>query len=773
MFEEFHPQQGIEQKIDLERVDLLYGHTRSAIMTLAVVCTLYLCWISPHHSLQALGCWYAVFTVVIVCRWMLTKRYDQHIKRGFPISPVFWLRLFRISITATGFTIGSLNVFFYPSVSPTYQMFAIIFPIAILAGTATMLPDLFSFAVYLTTLMLPVIIQLVIVGDNLHFATAIAFIVLAFFFFKFSRNFVDNFFQSMRLRYENRALVEDLEFEKNRLNNRLGRILNDSSTEIYVVAADSLNCLQVNAGAVENLGYPESDFAKINLLDIFVGLDREKFDELVEPLYEGTVETVFCSGSNRRQDFSTYPVEARLQLSTVEDPPIIIVTIQDITERSRWEDRLVYQANYDQLTGLYNRHYMQSFMDSAFVRARRAKTKVGLIFMDLDNFKSINDSLGHAAGDEVLKQTADRIREILRESDTPSRTGGDEFTVLLEGLEETSHAEIIARKLVDIFIEPFVVNGREVFTSVSIGISVYPDDGETLDQLMQYADMAMYKTKDGGRNSYSFFSQEMCRISEEQVQITNQLRNALANGELSLAYQPKINLNNGLIVGAEALLRWHNPELGQVPPIKFIHLAENMGFIESIGRWVLEAACCEAKTWQELSSHPLQVAVNVSPQQFREGTLFETVSNALQKSGLPSHLLELEITENLLLQDSDRPINVLQCLHDKGVRLALDDFGTGYSSLSYLKQFPLQVLKIDRSFISDLNTNQSSRTLVKAIVAMAHSLNLEVVAEGIEEEAQLYFLRQLEVELIQGYYFSRPIPADEFRQLLQSWTPFV
>jgi len=773
MPEKFHQQERIKQKIELERVDLLYGHSKSALLTLTVVCTLYLFLIFSYHSLKALSYWYAVFAVVIVGRWWLTTSYNRHRKSGVSVSLGSWLQRFRVGIMATGLAVGSLNIFFYPSVSPTFQMFAIIFPIAILAGTATMLPDLFSFTVYLATLMLPVIIQVAIVGDSAHTAATVPFIVLIFFFFKFSRNFVDNFFISMRLRYENRALVEDLEFEKNRLNNRLGRILNDSSTEIYVVAADTLDCIQVNAGAIENLGYSEAELVTINLLDIFVGIDRKKFDELVKPLYEGAVETVYCSGSNRRQDFSTYPVEARLQLSTVEEPPIIIVNIQDITERSHWEDKLIYQANYDQLTGLHNRHYMQSFMDSAFIRARRSKTKVVLIFMDLDNFKSINDSLGHATGDEVLKQTADRIRVLLRESDTPSRTGGDEFTILLEGLEETSHAEIIARKLVDIFIKPFVVKGREVFTSVSIGISVYPDDGETLDQLMQYADMAMYKTKDRGRNSYSFFSQEMCRVSEEQVQITNQLRNALANGELSLAYQPKINLKNGLIVGAEALLRWYNPELGQVPPTKFISLAENMGFIESIGTWVLEAACCEAMTWQALSPHPLQVAVNVSPQQFREGTLIETVLNALQKSGLPNHLLELEITENLLLQDSDRPINVLQRLHDKGVRLALDDFGTGYSSLSYLKQFPLQVLKIDRSFISDLNTNQSSRTLVKAIVAMAHSLNLEVVAEGIEEESQLYFLRQLEVELIQGYYFSRPIPADEFRQLLQSWIPFV
>ncbi len=766
-------QDRIKQKIELDRLDLLYRQSRSAILTLVAICTLYLYLISAYYPPFVLLSWYAVFIVIAICRLWLTASYNRHRRSDSSISINLWLKLFRVGIFATGFTVGSLNFFFFPYNLPSYQIFAIMFSVGITAGTVTMLPDFFSFIVYLVTLMLPVTIQVVFIGDRLHSGVTAMICILAFFFIKFSREFINTFDLSMRLRYENRDLIEDLEFERNRLNNRLGRILNDSSTEIFVVSADTLDCLQVNMGAIENLGYSEPEFAMINLLDIFVGLSREEFDKLVKPLYEGTQGTVYFNGSNRRQDFSTYPIEARIQLSTVENPPIIIVNAQDITERSRWEDRLVYQANYDQLTGLFNRHYMQSFMDSAFVRARRARQKVILLFMDIDNFKSINDTLGHATGDEVLKQTADRIRALLRESDTPSRTGGDEFTILLEGLEETRHAEIVARKLVDIFVKPFVVRGREIFATASIGISVYPDDGETLDQLMQYADMAMYKTKELGRNSYSFFSQEMCRVSEEQVRITNHLRNALVNGELSLVYQPKISLDTGRIVGAEALLRWYNPDLGQVSPAKFVPLAENMGFIEGIGRWVLEEACREASIWQTLSSHPLQISVNVSPQQFRAGTLLQTVTETLSKSGLANNLLELEITESLLLQDSDKPINVLQLLHGKGVRLALDDFGTGYSSLSYLKQFPLQVLKIDRSFISDLDSNQSSRTLVKAIVAMAHSLNLEVVAEGIEEKVQLDYLRQLEVELIQGYYFSRPVPADEFHHLLQNWTPVV
>lgn len=770
MPEKLQQQEQIKQRIEIDRVDLLFDRTKVAMLTIFVVCTLYLWLISSLFSIRLICFWYAVFTVGIIGRLWLLEKYLRHRKNEISPSLDYWLKWFRLGIFITGLTVGSLNVFFYPLNSPPHQLLAVMFPVGVMAGAVTMLPDLISFVIYLSTLMVPVIVQIMMMGDSLHFGDAALLSILAFFFIKFSREFTRNFTYSMRLRYENQDLVEDLEFEKNRLNNRLGRILNDSSTEIFVVAADTLNCIQVNMGAIENLGYSESEFTRVNLLDIFVGLNRDSLAELTKPLYDGSQGTVYYGGLSKRQDLTTYPIEARLQLSTVEDPPILIVNVQDVSERAKWEDKLVYQANYDQLTGLYNRHYMQFFMDSALVRARRVQHKVVLLFLDLDNFKAINDTLGHDAGDEVLKQTAQRIRMLLRESDTPARTGGDEFTVMLEGLKETGHAEIIARKLVEMFTQPFVFEGREIFASASIGISVYPDDGKTLDQIMKYADMAMYQTKECGRNNYRFFSQEMCRVSEEQVLITNHLRSALANGEFSLAYQPKVDIVKGRIVGAEALLRWHSPELGEVPPGKFISLAEKMGFIESIGSWVLETACCEACHWQNISPHGLRVAVNVSPQQFRAGTLFDTVENVLHKSGLPANLLELEITESLLLQDSDKPLNVLQCLSDRGVNLALDDFGTGYSSLSYLKRFPLQVLKIDRSFIRDLENNESNRVLVKAIIAMAQSLKLEIVAEGIEKEEQLIFLRQHQVNLIQGYYFSPAIPADKFRDMLQNWS---
>ncbi len=756
---------GIERRIEKERIDQLYNRSKSASLALFVGCSIYTLFLIQKFPWQPLMVWYGVFLSVLIGRWLLSRYYAKTKNNNRSLS--FWLYFFRISIFVTGLTIGSLNLFFFPHEPLSYLLLSIFIPCGITAGAVTVLVDFFSFFLYVITLMVPVVFQTAVFGDQTYIGTGMLSLILILFFLKFSKGYNDNFNFTMRLRYENRNLVEELQHEKNTLDNRLGRILNDSSIEIFVADADSFRCLQVNKGAIENLGYSENEFENINLTEIFTELDRNAFRQLLSPLYNGRREIVLHNGYNLRKDGSIYPVEARFQLSTSDDPPIVVVSVQDITERREWEKKLIYQANYDQLTGLYNRHYIQSYMHSVFARARRQKQKVALLFMDLDNFKNINDSLGHAIGDEVLKQTADRIQTALRETDTPARTGGDEFTVLVEGLNKNIDAEVVASRLVEIFKQPFLINNKEVYTTASLGISIYPDDSKFLDQLMQYADIAMYQAKEDGRNSHRFFSREMRRISVEQMIIANHLRYALERNEFSLVYQPKIKINSGQIIGAEALLRWHNQKTGDVSPVTFIPLAENMGLINEIGRWVLDAACREAKVWQQLTANKVQISVNVSPQQFRSSSLLMDVENALENSGLKHDHLELEITESLLLLDSDHHISILNTLNDKGVSLALDDFGTGFSSLSYLRRFPLQVLKIDRSFINDLNENGSSKVLVEAIIAMAKSLKLDIVAEGVEDEKQLEFLRQQGVSIVQGYFFSPPVPAKKFRTLLQ------
>ena len=758
-------QSDIEEKIEKHRLDMLYRRSKTASLTLLVISAIYISVLVKKFDWTHLLAWYGVLVIVVLMRFLFARLYFRDQFRSKSIT--FWLQLFRFGIFTIGMMMGSLNLLFFPREPLSYVIMAVIIPCGIAVGAVGMLLDFFSFILYTVTLLSPVIFQTMLTGDRLHMGTGILVIVLGLFFLKFSREYNDSFITNTKLRFENKALIADIEKEKNKLNNRLGQILNDSTTEIFVADAESLRCLQVNQGAIDNLGYSEEDFKDINLLDIFTDLDKQSFLKLLAPLSNGRWKPVIHKGINKRKDGSTFPVEASIQLSTVDDPPIIVANVQDITEREKWEEKLIYQANYDQLTGLFNRHYIQSYMHSVFSRARRQKKRVALLFIDLDHFKDINDNLGHDTGDEVLKETAERISSLLRDSDIAARTGGDEFTVFLESLEQSTQAEIVARKLVEAFHQPFRVKNQDVYTSVSLGISIFPDDGDSHEQLMQCADMAMYQAKQDGRNMYRFFSQEMRRSSEMQMLISNHLRFALSRNELSLAYQPKIDISKGKIVGAEALLRWHNHELGNVSPAVFIPLAENLGIIHELGRWVLLKACQEAVQWQELVDHQLKISVNVSPQQFRTGSLLDDVDNALNISGLLNSQLELEITETLLMQDSDKPLVILDDLHNRGVSLALDDFGTGYSSLSYLRSFPLQVLKIDRSFIRDLESDQNSVVLVDAIIAMAHSLGLETVAEGVENENQLDFLRQRGVNIIQGYLFSPPVPIDKFHLLLQ------
>lgn len=754
----------VDQQIEIDRMDNLYQRSRTASLTLLAISAVYTLVLTSKFSPRLLLVWYLVLLLVLSSRWLMFRLYFSTLKETRPLS--FWLYLFRAGVFAAGMTIGSLNLLFFTKEPLSFLLMAIILPYGIAVGAVTMLLDVAAFGLYAITLLAPVVYQMILAGERSFFGTAVLTVMLGLFLLKFSRNYNRNFITNMRLRYENKALLKDIEEEKNKLNNRLGRILNDSTTEIYVVDAESLMCLQVNQGAVDNLGYAKEEFSKINLLDIFTELDRESLAVLLEPLYNGGWKPVKYKGVNRRKDGSTFKVEASLQLSTVDVPPIIVANVRDITERVKWEEQLIYQANYDQLTGIFNRHYVQSYMPTIFTRARRQKKKVALLFLDLDHFKDINDSLGHDFGDEVLRQTARRISSQIRESDVVARTGGDEFTIFLENLEEKHHAEVVASKLITMFQMPFRINDHEVYTTVSIGISLYPDDGENNDQLLQCADMAMYQAKKDGRNTFHFFSQEMRRISEEHMLISNHLRYALQKEELTLVYQPKIDINRGRIVGAEALLRWRNHKLGAVSPDVFIPLAENLGLINGFGAWVLKEACREAKGWQELTKEDLRIAVNVSPQQFRGGSLVEDVNSALASSGLPRENLELEITESLLMQDSDNPLHLLSSLSGQGVRIALDDFGTGYSSLSYVRRFPVQVLKIDRSFIHDLETDHSNKVLVDAIIAMAQSLGLEIVAEGVENEMQVEYLRQRGVKIIQGYFFSPPVPAEQFRQLL-------
>jgi diguanylate cyclase (GGDEF)-like protein/PAS domain S-box-containing protein len=440
---------------------------------------------------------------------------------------------------------------------------------------------------------------------------------------------------------------------------------------------------------------------------------------------------------------------------------------RDITDRKLAEERVQFLAYYDALTGLPNRTLLQDRLLHALAEARRHKYKVALLFLDLDRFKDINDSLGHSVGDLLLQEVAKRLKTSGREQDTVARLGGDEFLITLTHVKDLPDAAVAAERFMDAMTAEFVVQGHSLSIGCSVGISVFPEHGADVETLIKNADAAMYSAKESGRNSFRFFTQDMSAQVVERLNLEKGLRLALAKEELFLMYQPQMDIATGRITGLEALLRWRHPELGLVPPDKFIRIAENSGLIVPIGEWVLRTACSQAQKWQNEGLPAVTVAVNVSAVQFRQEDFCALVRRVLHETGLTPKYLELELTEGLLLENADLTLSVVQQLKAMGLTLAIDDFGTGYSSFSYLRQFRVSNLKIDRSFIRDVAVNPDDAAITAAIISLAKSLRLKVIAEGVENEAQMSFLRAHQCDEIQGYYFSKPLAFDKVADKLR------
>jgi diguanylate cyclase (GGDEF)-like protein len=439
--------------------------------------------------------------------------------------------------------------------------------------------------------------------------------------------------------------------------------------------------------------------------------------------------------------------------------------------RAANEARVRHQAYHDPLTGLPNRASFVEHLDEAIRRAKRFGWSLGLMFLDLDRFKRVNDSLGHEAGDELLRIAARRLQECVREADLLFRMGGDEFTVLLENVKGPEEAAAVAARMLDAIAEPLELKGHELAPTASIGIALYPRDDDTGERLVKSAYTAMYRAKDLGRNRYAFFTREMNARVETQLALEAGLQRALRNDEFVLHYQPRVSAATRRAVGVEALLRWRHPERGLVPPGEFIPLLEESGLIVPVGARVIERACRQNRAWQDAGLPPMRVSVNISSRQFRSESLDETIRAALHASGLEPRWLEVELTESLLVENSEQAVAVMERLKAIGVAISIDDFGTGYSSLGYLKRFPIDSLKIDRSFVKDLRTSATDAAIVDAISALAHSLGLGLVAEGVEEAGQAEFLRARYCTELQGYLFGRPVPPEEVADAVRRLAP--
>jgi diguanylate cyclase (GGDEF)-like protein len=434
---------------------------------------------------------------------------------------------------------------------------------------------------------------------------------------------------------------------------------------------------------------------------------------------------------------------------------------EDITKQKKSEARIHHLANFDALTALPNRNKLKAQTKYAISIAKRQHGKVGILFLDIDHFKNINDSLGHTIGDALLIKLAKRFRSVLREEDTVSRLGGDEFIFMLPNTDEKGIAHV-ARKILDTVSKPIVIKKNEFIITASIGIAIYPTDGTDYETLSKNADAAMYRAKHEGRNNYSFFTEVMQERSARNLELTNALHHALERNELYLVYQPQISLYTNRIIGAEALLRWDHPKFGNIVPNEFISLAEESGLILSIGEWVLRTAVQQAKSWIDHGLSPIIIAINLSAVQFRHHRLPDLITNILDDIGLPAKYLDLELTEAATMIDPVNAYKTMDDLHERGISMSIDDFGTGYSSLSYLKKFNVSKLKIDQSFIQDIHTDPEDKAIVNAIISMAHSLGLKTIAEGVETVEQLHYLHEQGCDEIQGYYYSKPLSAEEF-----------
>ena len=436
-------------------------------------------------------------------------------------------------------------------------------------------------------------------------------------------------------------------------------------------------------------------------------------------------------------------------------------------EKNQADERIQFLATHDDLTRLPNRVMFNQLFEQSIRLARRDNHQCAVLFIDLDRFKVINDSLGHAAGDTLLIEVAKRLRDCVRDSDVVGRLGGDEFVVMLDRISDRDQVAVVARKILAALLSPILLAGHECSTTGSVGIAVFPENGNDALTLTKNADIAMYLAKEEGKNDFRFFSSEIKSQSIERLMLEADLRHALELDQFTLHYQPKLDVQTGRITGLEALLRWVHPELGDLPPMEFISLAEETGLIIPIGLWVLKTACAQNMAWQRDGLPAISMAVNLSPRQFLDENLLRDIDELLMSTGMPAHLLQLEITESMVMQNVDRAVKVLDQIQSRGVRLAIDDFGTGYSSMSLMKQFPIDTIKIDRSFVRDLENSSQDRAIAKAIISMGKALGLTVVAEGVETAEQDAFLRGHECDELQGYLFSRPIPAEAVALLLR------
>jgi len=550
-----------------------------------------------------------------------------------------------------------------------------------------------------------------------------------------------------------------------------------SSNEIYIVDINDYNYLYVNEGACKALGYSKTEFSNMTIYDVNPELTKKDVAVLHKKLI--AKQHLINRTQHRRKDGSTYYAQAYIHSITYKNRDAYVIFDTDISETIEKEtllqekSKLLYhQAHHDNLTGLPNRTLFKDRLSQTIISSSRHEKEFALLFIDLDKFKTINDSLGHNIGDKVLIEAASRLQKCVRDEDTIARLGGDEFTIILQGIKNIQDVSHISENIINEMREPIVIKEHSLYISASIGISLFPKDAKSGDELIKFADTAMYKAKEEGRDNYQYYASQMTAYAFEKVVMDTSLRVAIKEEQFIVYYQPQIDVITEKIIGMEALVRWRHPTLGLVPPGKFIPLAEESGLIIDIDKQVRRDAMKQFALWYKEGLNPGKLSVNLEMTQLNERDFLAQLSNIMQELGFNSDWLELEVTEGQVMNNPELSIEKLKTIHDKGIDLAIDDFGTGYSSLSYLKKLPLTKLKIDQSFVRDIPKDEDDVAITKAIIALGKSLKLKLIAEGVEDESQKQFLIENGCDFIQGYFYSKPIEAEAMTQMLKRTCSF-
>lgn len=547
----------------------------------------------------------------------------------------------------------------------------------------------------------------------------------------------------------------------------LAAIVQNTTVEVYILDTVTLKYLYANNGALKSLGYTLDELKNLTIFDINPDITLEDIDIFRQYLLNISHELTNLS-THKRKDGSIYPVQASVHKLTYQGQTAVVIFDTDITELTAIQDKLQHLATHDSLTGLPNRVLFHDRLEMAIKQTRRNEEKLAILFVDLDHFKQVNDSLGHSIGDELLIEVAKRLQSLLRDSDTIARMGGDEFNILLDGFDNTENIITLVQKCIDAFKEPFTVQKQRLYATLSIGISIYPNDGINAELLLKNADAAMYKAKTEGRNTYQFYAHEMSEKAYERVIMENSLRIALKDNQFRVFYQPQINLISGELAGMEALVRWEHPTLGIVSPDKFIPFCEETGLIQEIDFFVLESVIKQQIAWNLEGITIPKIAINFSAKTLNSRSIADEVRTMMNFYRCPINCIAIEVTESHIMKNPDEAIKILRELQALGLEISIDDFGTGYSSLSYLKKLPINKLKIDQSFIRDIPYDEDDTAITKTIIALAHNLKLDVIAEGVETLEQQQFLIANECPLAQGYLYSKPIDTESITRLIKS-----